>query len=60
MNDQQWRSRQDARQRAADALRGVRKSTHLPTGLHRLTDANAAQIETVEIRRDTESGWAEP
>lgn len=60
MNDQQWRSQQDARRCAADALRIVRKSTHLPSGLRRLTDANAAEIQTIEIRRNAESGWAEP
>jgi hypothetical protein len=48
----------DAKQRAAEAIRNVSKTTHLPRPLHWMT--NGVVVTSNQIRRNEESGWAEP
>lgn len=46
-----------AKQRAAEALSNVSRSTALPPGLRGLT--NAVTIKSTLIKRNEYSGWAE-
>ena len=48
----------DAKAVAAQALRNVAKSTHLPRPLSGLTDGTV--VSWNEMRRTEEAGWAQP
>jgi len=54
MSRQNWRERQDAKEAAAEALRDVGKSTHLPQGLRWMT-GDGVQLQSLEIRHDEQS-----
>ena len=48
----------DAKAAAVEAIRNVHRSTTLPRPMGWLT--NGVVVSSTEVRRNVESGWAEP